>query len=126
VIAEAEGAGALDEHAADELRDRADKIFDAYQSGDAERIQKEIEEFGQKLGEAAEKDEVSVEAAAGIQSSLNELIRAIASDPPSVVEEPEEEDSSGDEESSGDEDHGHGNDNGNGKGNGNAHGHDDD
>jgi hypothetical protein len=126
VIAEAEGAGAIDEHAADELRDRADKIFDAYQSGDAEGVQKEIGEFGQKLGEAAEKDEVSVEAAAGIQASLNELIRAIASDPPAVVEEPEEEDSSGDEESLDAEDHGQGNDNGKGNGNGNAHGHDDD
>jgi hypothetical protein len=121
VIAEAEGAGGIDERRADELRDRADKIFEAYRSGDAEGVQKEIEEFGTKLGEAAEKDEVSVEAADRIQGSLDALILAIATDPPVVVEEPEEEDSS-DEESPGDE----GNGNGNGKGNGNAHGHDDD
>ena len=109
VIAEAEGASAIDEHAADELRDRADKIFEAYQSGDAEEVQHEIEEFGKKLGEAAEKGEVSVEAADRIQGSLDALVLAIASDPPVVVEEPEEEDSS--------DDHG----NGNGKGHGSGH-----
>jgi ribosomal protein S20 len=119
-IAEAEGASAMDEHAADELRDRAEKIFDAYQSGDAEGVQKEVEEFGKKLGEAAQKGEVSVEAADRIQDSLDALILAIASDPPPVVEEPEEEDSSGDEESPGDQGKGHGNGEGNGKGHGNG------
>jgi serine/threonine-protein kinase len=115
VIAEAEGAGGIDDHAADELRDRADKIFEAYRSGDAEAVQKEIEEFGQKLGEAADKGEVSVESADRIQGSLDALILAIANDPPVVVEEPE--DDSGDE-SSGNQ--------GKGQGNGNANGHDDD
>jgi serine/threonine-protein kinase len=115
VIAEAEGASTIDEHAADELRDRADKIFEAYHAGDAEEVQKEIEEFGQKLGEAAEKGEVSVESADRIQGSLDSLILAIANDPPVVVEEPE--DDSGDE-SSGNQ--------GKGQGNGNANGHDDD
>src|SRR5688500_15636499 len=122
-IAEAEGADEIDEHAADELRDRAEKIFDAYRSGDAEASQKEIEEFGTKLGEAAEKGEVSVEAADRIQDSLNALVFAIANDPPAVVEEPEEGDSSGDEESSGDQGHGNDNGHGNGNGNGNGEGH---
>jgi hypothetical protein len=120
VIAEAEGAGGIDERRADELRDRADKIFGAYRSGDAEGVQKEIEEFGKKLGEAAERGEVSVESADRIQGSLDALILAIATDPPVAVEEPEEEDSSGDEESPGDQDKG------NGKGNGRGHGNGDD
>jgi serine/threonine-protein kinase len=120
VIAEAEGAGGLDEHAADELRDRADKIFEAYQSRDAERVQKETKEFGKKLGEVEERGEVSVESADRIEDALNDLVLAIGSDLPVVVEEPEEEDSSGDEESPGDEGKGHGN----GKGNGNGHGND--
>ena len=117
VIAEAEGAGGIDEHRADELRDRADKIFEASRSGDAEEVQKEIEEFGKKLGEAAERGEVSVESAERIQGSLDALILAIANDPPVVVEDPE--DDSGDESSGND-------DKGQGHGNGNANGHDDD
>jgi protein kinase-like protein len=106
-IAQAEGDGA-DEHAIEELQDRADKVLEAYQAGDAEGVEKELEEFGQKLGEAAGKGEVSPESADRIQDSLNALVLAIANDPPEVVEEPEEEDSP--------DGHGHGNGKGNGKG----------
>jgi eukaryotic-like serine/threonine-protein kinase len=104
-IAQAEGAGQIDEKLAGELGDRADRAYEAYQAGDPEEVQKQLEEFGQKLAEATDKGEVPVEAADSIQSSFNDLVLAIQNDP---VEVPP----SGDEHSSDDNGHGHGNANG--------------
>jgi hypothetical protein len=104
-IAQAQGDGA-EEDVVEDLQDRANKVLEVYRSGDGEGVQSELEEFGQKLAEAAEDGNVSLESADRIQDSLNALIFAIANDPPVVVEEPEED--SG-EESSGDKDHGNGN-----------------
>jgi hypothetical protein len=116
-IAQAEGDGA-DEGVVEDLQDRAGKVLEAYQGGDAEAVQKEIQEFGKKLGEATEKDEISFESADRIEGALDDLVLAIENDPPVVVEEPEEQDSSGGEESPGDKGKGHGNGNGKGHGNG--------
>jgi FIMAH domain-containing protein len=115
-IAQAEGAQQLEEKVAAELGDRADKAFEAYQAGDAEEVQKQIEDFGQKLAEATDKDEISVEAADNIRAALNELVLAIGNDPPEAIEEPVEDssDNSGPGNSEG---KGHGD--GNGKGHGN-------
>lgn len=111
-IVQAESDGG-DKHAIEELQDRADKVLEAYEAGDAEEVENEIEEFGQTLGEATEDGDVSLESANRIQDAMNALVLAIGNDPPVVVEEPEEDSSNG-------------NGNGNGKGHGNANGHDDD
>jgi hypothetical protein len=108
-IAQAEGAGQIDEKLGGELGDRAEKAYEAHQAGDPEGVQKELEEFGQKLADATDKGEVPVEAADSIQAAFNDFALAIRSDP---IEPP----ASGDEESSGD----HGN------GQGNAYGHEED
>jgi hypothetical protein len=101
-IAQAEGAGQIDEKLGGELGDRADRAYEAYQAGDPEEVQKQLEEFGQKLAEATDKGEVPVEAADGIQSSFNDFVLAIQNDPGEVPP-------SSDEHPSDDHGHGHGN-----------------
>jgi len=83
----AQVADEIDEGAADDLRQRADDAFAAYVDGDAEEVEKKLQEFSEKLAEAREKEEVTLEAAGRIDEAFQDLVVAIETYPPAPAEE---------------------------------------
>jgi serine/threonine-protein kinase len=105
--------GDIDDGAAEDLQRRADDAFNAYQDGDADEVDKKLEEFSDKLAEAAEKDEITLAGAGRIDAAFNDFVLSIQTNPPVVVDE-----GGGDENGDGGPPSHAGNGNGNGKGNG--------
>ncbi|MGH2590497.1 MAG: protein kinase domain-containing protein, partial [Actinomycetota bacterium] len=106
-------SGDIDEGPAEDLQQRADDAFDAYQAGDPEEVAKKLEEFSDKLAEAAGKDEVTLAGAGRIDAAFQDLVFAIQTDPPVVVDE-----GGGDEDDEGGPPPHSNSGGGNGKGNG--------
>ena len=96
--------GGIDEHTANDLRERAEDIMVAYEENDTEEIDKKIGEFDEKLAKAREEEKVTVEAADQIDVAFADFVSALGAALP-TPEEPIEEDGQG---------NGHGSDEGGG------------
>jgi eukaryotic-like serine/threonine-protein kinase len=108
VIDTARSTGELEEHAAEELSKHAAEMADAYQDGDAEKLDEAISKLEEELGRAVEAGEVSSSAADAIDQAVSEVVVALHNEgllatvsPPSTEEGeggssgPRSEDSSG-------------------------------
>jgi len=91
----AEVADQIEEGSADDLRQRADDMWEAYQAGDAEEVDKKLQEFSDKLGEAADKGEVTLAASGRIDDAFQDLVLAIERHPPVTVEKNSHEENGG-------------------------------
>lgn len=95
VINAAEVASDIDEGPAKDLRERAGDVFQNYREVDAEEVAKKIEEFGDKLGEAIEREEVTSEGADQIDDAFQDLVLAIRTYPPVAPEDGGDDESGG-------------------------------
>jgi hypothetical protein len=96
--------GGVDEHTANDLRERAEDAMVAYEENNTEEIDKKIGEFDEKLAKAREEGKITVEAADQIDVAFADFVSALGAALP-TPEEPIEEDGQG---------NGHGSDEGGG------------
>ena len=108
-IASGAASGGIDEGVSDKLADKAVKILEAYGVGDDEGLAKALGELEDELAKGADEGKISADAAAGLDLAMLELLTAFQeegalvevlspSPEPTVVDEGNEDDGSGEGE----------------------------